>query len=930
MKHVEIDNSQGQRIIAATAHATWESRIIVGLVEHLGDIVACEPVARYLKLNRPKAHLAWVVRSEYREIVDANPYIDETITVECLTDWIKLSAHGQYDLVVDLHVNYRICQHCQIPLVKRTGNPFVTAYEWFDHGALLEAFSLGAGLPRISAQPRVYLGPEHVRAVDALELPTDFCVIHRSSNDPNKDWTEEKWRVLSQLIQRHVGLPIVEVGAGKIGELPPPIDGALSLVNRLPILQTAEVIRRARLFVGIDSGPGHLANALNVPGVVLLGQFHYFRQYCPYTGFYASSTPLVKLVRNRVGSAAEIGAEEVAEAVRYVAAATNHVPHKRAGNRKSVTRMWPWASPQAARSDAILASGLFDLGWYVVHHPELQDSPLHPIDHYLLEGAAKGLSPSSTFDFKAYQDADEQMVRAGVNPLLHYIDNGGADGRCIPMQDRGWDGAPRDCFRDGFAVTSISALLDRPETHQRHNPNFQPDQWPRIFAFYLPQFYPIPENDWAHGAGFSEWHRLIKAKPLFRGHYQPRIPGELGFYDLRSEEVLYHQIRLAQQHGVSGFCFNFYFFSGRKLLYRPIENFLKSDIQTPFMCLWANENWTKRRDGGDHDIIVAQHHSDVDDLLVLHELVPVFSDKRYVKIRGKPVLLVYKTHLFPNIRRTVDLWREEIVKCGFPDIYLVRVDDWTPDDQHPRDIGFDATYEIPSNIIPSEVLSSDILELGLCDEFVGKIVDYAKFAHYHMSRPFPRYKRFRTVMLPWDNSPRYGPRATVHVNGQGEAYKLWLLQALLDSHRYFQPSERMVFVHSWNEWCEGTNLEPDGKHGRFFLEQTREAVEIARSAISSTGLVPTTDVASELLKLQMAKDIGAFQVMRSTQMQVHYAWQDLMVERERRTRLHAEANALRERVAKLESSIEEIYNSTSWRLTGPLRSLVTRLRDRPR
>ena len=123
-------------------------RILIGLIEHMGDIVACEPVARYLKFNHPDAHLAWAVSSSYRELIDVNPYVDETITLDCLTDWIKLLSHHSFDKIVDLHVNYRVCQHCQIPLVKPTGNPFVNVYEWFDYGALLEAFSIGAGLPR--------------------------------------------------------------------------------------------------------------------------------------------------------------------------------------------------------------------------------------------------------------------------------------------------------------------------------------------------------------------------------------------------------------------------------------------------------------------------------------------------------------------------------------------------------------------------------------------------------------------------------------------------------------------------------------------------------------------------------------------------------------------------------------------------------------
>jgi hypothetical protein len=627
---------------------------------------------------------------------------------------------------------------------------------------------------------------------------------------------------------------------------------------------------------------------------------------------------------------AEISVDEVADAVRYVAAAAQHVGNERLcqhdSHRGSRTHLWPWAEPQAPRSDEIAVSGLFDLGWYVVHHPELESSPIHPIDHYLLEGAAKGFSPSSTFDFKAYQEADEQMVRLGTNPLLHYIDYGQAEGRRIPMH--GWDGAPGNGSLDiaVSTVKTISALMGEAESlHRSQIPVLEPSQLPKTFAFYLPQFHPIAENNWAHGMGFSEWHNVIKAKPLFRGHYQPRIPGELGFYDLRSEEVPDRQIHLAQEHGISGFCFYYYSFNGRKLLYKPIENFLKSHIDAPFMCVWANENWTKRWDGGDREVIIAQHHSDVDDLLVLGELIPLFSDTRYVKIKGRPVFMVYKPHLFPDIRRTVDLWRQEIVAQGFSDIYLVMVDDWKLDPHHPREIGFDASYEIPSNIVPSEVLWAECSELGLCDGFDGRIVDYVKFARYHMSRPFPGYTRFRTVMLPWDNTPRYGLQAIVHLNGHGDAYKLWVLQALLDTYQYFETDERLVFLHSWNEWCEGTYLEPDSKYGRFFLDQTREAVETAQEAITSVNSIPAAHVAAQLLKLQKAKDSGAFQVMHSTRMQVQYACAEVSTLRSHVNQLEQDRGRLNHDNAELRSLVESIYNSKSWRVTAPLRSVWDRL-----
>jgi hypothetical protein len=190
-------------------------------------------------------------------------------------------------------------------------------------------------------------------------------------------------------------------------------------------------------------------------------------------------------------------------------------------------------------------------------------------------------------------------------------------------------------------------------------------------------------------------------------------------------------------------------------------------------------------------------------------------------------------------------------------------DDWSSERFHPRQYGFDASYEIPSNIVPQQLLVSTD-ELDVKSRFDGRIVDYARFANFHLSRPFPEYKRFRTVMLPWDNTPRYGLRAIVHINGQGDAYKVWLTQALLDTYRRYAPEERIVFLHSWNEWCEGTYLEPDGKYGRMYLEQTSEAVRMVRDAIDLVDGTPeSVTVIAQLLKMMQAKDEGAFRMIEA-------------------------------------------------------------------
>ena len=228
-------------------------------------------------------------------------------------------------------------------------------------------------------------------------------------------------------------------------------------------------------------------------------------------------------------------------------------------------------------------------------------------------------------------------------------------------------------------------------------------EYPRVFAFYLPQFHPIEENDWAHGLGFTEWHNVVAAKPLFVGHHQPRVPGELGYYDLRSKAVLDRQIELAREHGIDGFCFYYYYFAGKKILYGPIKNYIESDNKAPFFFIWANENWTKRWDGGDRDIIIRQEHSAFDDIFFIRDLVETFRDCRYVKVDGKPVLMIYKAHLFDNIFKTTASWRDEILLHDFPGIYLVMVDDWPERTDPPRFYGFDASYEIPSNITTRNV-----------------------------------------------------------------------------------------------------------------------------------------------------------------------------------------------------------------------------------
>jgi hypothetical protein len=556
---------------------------------------------------------------------------------------------------------------------------------------------------------------------------------------------------------------------------------------------------------------------------------------------------------------------------------------------------------------------------------------MDPLDHFLTLGKTEARSPGPDFNASRYLQVNEDVARAECDALLHYIRHGRHEGRqryTYREAPAGWP--DKSLTMSNGKQASVSSSIDQTTTSKAIMLSRNADsdtKYPRAFAFYLPQFHPIAENNWAHGPGFTEWHNVIRAVPLFRGHYQPRIPGELGFYDLRSVEVLRQQLSLARQYGISGFCFYYYYFQGRKLLYQPIENYITSDLDAPFFLLWANENWSKRWDGGDREIIIEQKHSKTDDLAFIRELLLIFQDERYVKIAGKPLLLIYKPHLFPDILSTTEIWREEVEQYGFPGLYLVMADDWFSHQFHPRQYGFDASYEIPSNLVPEQVLSTELDALDLQEGFAGHIVDYPKFASFHLGRPFPEYKRFRTVMLPWDNTARYGLRAIVHINGQGDAYKLWLMQALLDTYRRYAPDECMVFLHSWNEWCEGTYLEPDGKFGRMFLEQTSEAMRIVRQAIDLMGATPeSVAVMAELLKVMQAKDEGAFRVMQVTRPQTTHVWRELENTRNEvmnlRDSLSQSMNA--ERLARAERDV--VYASRSWRITRPLRAIASQLR----
>jgi ADP-heptose:LPS heptosyltransferase len=267
---------QGRRLLA------------INMTEHMGDIIACEPVARHVRKEHPDDYIVWTVKSRYVDLVTHHPAIDRVVPVHCLTEWIRLRRRGIFDEVFDLHTPGRSCEVCRVALQKAEGDRQITLENYYEHGSLLSAFSRSAGLPSLSGKPELHI-PDSVRQkVDALKLPEEFIAVHCKSIETERDWDKERWIELIALIRRELRCPVIELGL--IPVLSESGKGVRNLCSRLELLETAEVIARASLFVGIDSGLAHMANAAAVPGVILLGHYRRFKHYCPYSGGYGDGT----------------------------------------------------------------------------------------------------------------------------------------------------------------------------------------------------------------------------------------------------------------------------------------------------------------------------------------------------------------------------------------------------------------------------------------------------------------------------------------------------------------------------------------------------------------------------------------------------------------------------------------------------------------
>lgn len=375
----------------------------------------------------------------------------------------------------------------------------------------------------------------------------------------------------------------------------------------------------------------------------------------------------------------------------------------------------------------------------------------------------------------------------------------------------------------GLALVEANTIVAGGAAWTRYAPTASRVPRVRFIPFYLAQFHPIPENDRWWGKGFTEWTNVTAARPVYDGHYQPRLPGEFGFYDLRLDEIRDQQGALAAEHGIEGFMYYYYWFSGKRLLSRPIESMLRSSVPTPFCIMWANENWTRRWDGRSRDVLVGQDYERVPAETFIDDVLEFLRDDRYIRVDGRPVLAVYRPAQMGNFAEVAEAWRAKARAAGIGEILLLSVDvaeEFGGLGEGLADSGLDGRLGFPPHNLPWKPGPSH--RLNLHPQFRGNIMSYAAMVDdASLKLASVEHGSYPGVMVNFDNTARRQWHPDIWYGSNPYSFRRWLANAALavsDRDR----AERVVFINAWNEWAEGTVLEPTGRQGRTYLQAVKD------------------------------------------------------------------------------------------------------------
>jgi glycosyltransferase involved in cell wall biosynthesis len=494
---------------------------------------------------------------------------------------------------------------------------------------------------------------------------------------------------------------------------------------------------------------------------------------------------------------------------------------------------------------------LFDAAYYLDHNPDVAAAGEDPFEHFLAFGHLEFRNPSASFDIRFYAARYKTEI-GGENPLLHYLVNR-ERGHFLTMRPDNERLIPGAVKRATRPAADFEEFWPVAATAPRRA---------KVLAYYLPQFHSTPENDAWWGKGFTDWTNLLRAVPRFAGHLQPRVPRDLGFYSLENAEVLRRQIELAKGAGLFGFAFYFYWFNGKRLLDGPLQMLLAdSTLDFPFCVIWANENWTRRWDGMDRQILISQEYRESDDASLVDCFAGLFADPRYIRIGERPLLMIYRANLIPNAAARIRTWRQMFQQRHDENPLIVMSQSF--EDFDPTPYGLDGAVEFPPHKLILETAPiTDTLDV-LDPEFSGAVFAYEDIAAASLATPEQNYPLIKGIVPGWDNDPRReGSGSILHASSPAK-YQSWLESLINMAATNKFHGESLVCVNAWNEWAEGAFLEPDLHFGAAYLNATGRAI---------CGTTPADQTARILLVGHDAAAHGAQLILLHLARQYRWKW----------------------------------------------------------
>jgi glycosyltransferase involved in cell wall biosynthesis len=467
-------------------------------------------------------------------------------------------------------------------------------------------------------------------------------------------------------------------------------------------------------------------------------------------------------------------------------------------------------------------------------------------------------NPNRFFDYHYYLAANPDVAGAGIDAYLHFVHAGANEGR-LPSEGFSWlelreryhlSGDNMQMYRElmlrwrhlnlesvADEVSAIQLIQDEIRASHRPSDAYEPHAAPPpqgtrrpcdVYAFYLTQYHRVAENDAWWGEGFTEWHNVVRGAPRFVGHYQPRIPSALGFYDLDDPRVMERQVALAKQSGLAGFAFYYYHFGSQRLLEKPLERFLADpSLELGFFLIWANETWSRRWDGSESEILLEQTYPPDMPQMVAADLVRHFSDPRYRRIDGRPLLAIYRTGAIPDAANWLFGLRAAFAELGEnPLIYMAQ----TFEDEDPRRYGLDGALEFPPHKI-SRTLRLAMPDRGFGNNPLLKVWDYDMFVETALRQPEPAYPLIRTCFPSWDNDSRRQGAASVIHGSTPELFRRWLAGLVDGAENSAAEGQAIVCINAWNEWGEGAYLEPDRRFGYAYLNTVQTVLHAAQQGM---------------------------------------------------------------------------------------------------